>query len=364
MKKSVLVFFLLFFSTLASLHFFSASYLTNGFQEHTNLIIAIFTLGFFIMPIGYYVGSRKPNSPLYVVTWAGFIWMGVFWMSLWISALFAVIEILFPGLGNLHEMALGLIVLVSSYSLFRGLQKPRVRFEKLKGPGTLRGLRFAQITDLHVGQLKHTGRWLQNIVDRVNQLNVDFLFLTGDLVEGKPDHVMPMLKPLSDAQARLGKVYVSGNHELIHGGILWERELEAHGWKVLHNEHVIFEYAGRNLLVAGVPDRMIGRFEGGLESNPDKALATNKELDYKILLAHEPSSVFDLKNEKPDIILSGHTHGGQMFPFQLIVRIVQPVVKGWKTIMGIPVFAHVGTGLWGPPMRLGSRNEIVVFEMV
>lgn len=364
MKKAVLLFFLLFFSTLASLHFFSANYLSNGFQDNSSIIVAIFTLGFFAMPIGYYVGSRHPYSSVYFFAWIGFIWMGVFWMSLWISAVFALIESLFPQVGNLHRIALGLWVLVSIYSLYRGLQSPRLRVEKLKGPGTIKGMRFVQITDLHVGQLNHTGKWLRKIVDRVNELNVDFLFLTGDLVEGKPEYVTPMLKPLAEAKARLGKVYVSGNHELIYGGIIWERELENHGWKVLHNEHVIFNFEGRNVLVGGVPDRMIGRFDGAMESNPDKALTTTTEVDYKVLLAHEPSSVFDLKSEKPDVILAGHTHGGQMFPFQFIVRIVQPVVAGWKSILGIPVFAHVGTGLWGPPMRLGSRNEIVLFEMV
>lgn len=363
MKKSVLVFFLLFFGTLGLLHFFAASYLTNGFHEYTRSIIAIYILGFFLMPMGYFVATRHPNTPFYFIAWLGYIWMGTFFISLWVSGLFALVETFWPD-HNLHRVALMLIGILTAYSLFRGLQKPRVRVEPIKGPGTLKGLRFAQITDLHVGLLNHDQRWLKKVVDTINELRTDFIFLTGDLVEGKNEHVSPHLHPLAFAQARLGKIYVSGNHELIHGGLIWERELAAHGWRVLHNEHEIFNYEGHNILVAGVPDRMIGRFDGALESNPDKALSTTKNLEYKILLAHEPSSVFDLKSQKPDLILAGHTHGGQIFPFNFIVRMVQPVVKGWKTILGIPVFAHMGTGLWGPPMRLGTRNEIVLFEMV
>jgi predicted MPP superfamily phosphohydrolase len=112
-------------------------------------------------------------------------------------------------------------------------------------------------------------------------------------------------------------------------------------------------------MIAGVPDKMAKRFNRTLSSQPDLALKTNQKVDYKILLAHQPSSVFDLVNEKCDLILSGHTHGGQIFPFHLFVRLVQPVVAGFKKINGTLVFAHQGTGFWGPPMRWFSQSEIV-----
>ncbi|MGZ3692326.1 MAG: metallophosphoesterase, partial [Pseudobdellovibrio sp.] len=158
------------------------------------------------------------------------------------------------------------------------------------------------------------------------------------------------------------KYYITGNHEYIHGGSIWETKLKNVGFEVLHNTHDLISYKNARLMVAGVPDKMLRRF--GIEgvSLPDVALKTNEHTDYKILLAHQPSSVNDIKTETCDLILSGHTHGGQIFPFHLFVRMVQPVVAGFKTIKNINVFAHQGTGLWGPPMRWFSRSEIVVFK--
>jgi uncharacterized protein len=94
------------------------------------------------------------------------------------------------------------------------------------------------------------------------------------------------------------------------------------------------------------------------------ALRTSDTVDYRILLAHEPASVFDLKSEHCNVILAGHTHGGQIFPFSFYVRLVQPVVSGFKRINSTLVFAHQGTGFWGPPMRWFTDSEIAVFEFV
>jgi predicted MPP superfamily phosphohydrolase len=91
-------------------------------------------------------------------------------------------------------------------------------------------------------------------------------------------------------------------------------------------------------------------------------LASKEAVEYRILLAHEPKSVFDLGGEKCDLLLAGHTHGGQIFPFALLVRLVQPVVRGFKRINGVLVFAHMGTGYWGPPMRWFTSSEIVRFR--
>lgn len=368
MKKSVLLFLLIFLSLYGFLHLLTAYYLSNCFTYYPVAIGLIFLLGFILTPVGYYISSRHAGAWYYFLAWLGYIWMGVFFISIWVSPLLAGISVLtdflYPSVEDHHKVALVAILTLSFYSLYFGLQRPKIYKELIKGPGALKGLKCAQITDLHMGLLNHNRKWLQSIVDKTNSLNVDFVFLTGDLVEGKIQQLKTQLMPLADMRARLACIYVSGNHELIHGGLIWEKELQSHGWQVLHNEGRVYVYEGHKILIGGVPDRMIERFEKEYESNPDKALMSVEELSYKILLAHEPSSVFDLKAQKPDVILAGHTHGGQIFPFGFIVRMVQPVVSGWKTILGIPVYAHEGTGLWGPPMRLGSRNRIVLFEFV
>jgi predicted MPP superfamily phosphohydrolase len=156
------------------------------------------------------------------------------------------------------------------------------------------------------------------------------------------------------------KFYVTGNHEYIGGGD-WESRLHELGFEVLHNTHSMVHHNGGTLQIAGVPDRHVDRFRPGLRSAPDVALKNSENAGYKILLAHEPSSVFDLKTEKCDLLLAGHTHGGQIFPFGIFVRLQQPVAAGFKMINGVNVFAHQGTGFWGPPMRWFTRCEIVEF---
>ncbi len=206
--------------------------------------------------------------------------------------------------------------------------------------------------------------WLEKVVQKINSLNPDFVAITGDLVEGPYSKISPQLKPLLELQAA-HKFFVTGNHEYIHFSDEWENRLQQLGFTTLHNSNVVIPFDGGKILVAGVPDRMIQRFTtSGIISDPEKALQSELTTDYKILLAHEPSSVFDLKNEKPDIIFSGHTHGGQILPFSLYVRMQQPIAKGFKLINSVLVFAHQGTGFWGPPMRWFTQSEIAIFEFI
>jgi len=363
-QVSVLIFFATFASLYAYLHFFAVAFFSNQFSWALGPLTCIFSLGFCLTFLGYWVSSRHPHSSFYFVAWLGYIWMGTFFISLVGAVVGAFLEILWISGPDLSQALLVFVTALSLYSLYRGLEFPRVRRETIKGPEGLRGQRWVQITDLHMGLLQHRKEWLEKVVAKVNSLDADFVFLTGDLVEGKPANVKPHLESLRHVKARTDRLYILGNHEMIHGGAGWENELREMGWSPLHNENRLYSFGSARLMVAGVPDRMIRRFDARFESNPDQALQTAENVDFKVLLAHEPSSVFDLQKQTADVILSGHTHGGQIFPFGLLVRMVQPVVARWKTVRGVPIYAHIGTGLWGPPMRLGTRNEIVVFELV
>lgn len=360
----------LFFSVIAVvfslLHLWIVFVVTDGFALHLifNILVSlVFLCGFVLVPVGYRVSNKIPKSDWYFLAWLGYIWLGFFFISLWISTLYFTLEILVTRLPINGYGLIGIILLVSLWSLYKGLKDPVVRLQKINAGTHIGNLKIVHITDLHVGLLGHNKAWLERIVEKINALNADFVVLTGDLVEGKWATVFPLIQPLTAVQARMGKIFVSGNHEFIHGGMLWEKSMKEMGWTILHNENKIFEFQGKKILIAGVPDRMVNRFESSLESQPDRALKTDEKVDCKILLAHEPASVWDLKTEIPDLILSGHTHGGQIFPFQALVRMVQPLVVGWKTIKGVQVYAHPGTGLWGPPMRLGSESQIVLLEL-
>lgn len=356
------VIFFLFLISL-SFHIYFAHFFSNGFQQQALYWIGLFCLGFVSIPAAYIISHSKKLEKFYVLVWFGYIWLGFFFLLAAFTVPFVFFSSFFPELQNYNLEWFLFFAGVGVYSIYWGLRKPDLVRAQLKLP-LIPGLKIVQITDLHVGLLQHNKKWFDDVIEKCNLQNPDFLFLTGDLVEGSPARVQPMLESLKVAKAKIAKIYISGNHEMIHGGIAWEDFLRKSGWTVLHNQNQIYEINQCKILIAGVPDKMIQRFDSRFTSDPDLALKTDQKVDYKILLAHEPSSVFDLKNEKPDLILSGHTHGGQIFPFGYIVRLVQPVVSGWKVIRGIPVFAHPGTGLWGPPMRLGTRNLIYLFETI
>lgn len=353
-----------FFLVLGFILLFSL-WLHNFWAEYFGLPKLVFLLGYILIPVGLGLSRSRWNEKLIGISWAGYIWLGFFFILSAFGCGFVFASLAFPSLDFYRTEFFYFIIAISFYALFWGTRQPALIHQKIKsGLQELQGLKIVQITDLHVGLLHQNKNWLNTVVENCNQQNPDFLFLTGDLVEGSFQDVKPMLEALRGARVQIAKIYISGNHEMIHGGLAWEAYLKDLGWTVLHNQNQVFHFQNKKILIAGVPDKMINRFDASSYSRPDEALKTLELVDYKILLAHEPSSVFDLKNERPDLLFSGHTHGGQIFPFGVLVRLVQPVVSGWKLINNIQVFAHPGTGLWGPPMRLGTRNSIYVFDMI
>jgi len=342
---------------LSLLHWFIYTMAAQSFSSPPVWLAAVLIFGVIFMPGSLLVSMTSLRERLRHVIMGGYIWMGIFTIAFF----FALVQLIFSLLNlPLHSSwMLYATGIISLWSLRLNIFGPQVVTHKLTGPDFLRGLRVVQISDLHIGMPLLRKAWLQKVVDRLQTARADVVVVTGDLVDAPFDETSPLIDPLAQITAR--KFYVTGNHEYIRGGD-WEARLHDLGFDVLHNSHQIISRRGGKLLIAGVPDRAVNKFHKKLESNPDLALKTFAKVDYKILLAHEPSSVFDLNNENCDLLLSGHTHGGQIFPFGLFVRMVQPVVAGFKKINGIQVFAHQGTGYWGPPMRWFTRSEIVVFE--
>ena len=341
----------------ASLHYFVYLVVTRTSESHfeINLVRLALVFGLISIPLGF-ICSRLKHKPLAVITWAGYIWMGFFNFLFFFSA----IELILSFFVN-HQFSMWVLfasLIISVWSLYKGLKKPTVAEHNLQNE-KIKGFSLVQISDLHIGMLHLRKNWLKNVVDQINSLKPDVIAITGDLVEGSYNEVSADLEVLSDLNKQTPKFYITGNHEYIHGGGIWEKRLHELGFTILHNTHSFIKHNNATIMMAGVPDKMAKRFNRTLNSQPDLALKTNAKVDYKILLAHQPSSVFDLVNEKCDLILSGHTHGGQIFPFHFFVRLVQPVVAGFKTVNGIQVFAHQGTGFWGPPMRWFSQSEIV-----
>jgi predicted MPP superfamily phosphohydrolase len=228
----------------------------------------------------------------------------------------------------------------------------------------LHGFSIAQISDLHVGPTIKRG-FVERIVARVNGLNTDLIAVTGDLVDGSVPDLSPHTAPLADLTARHGVFFVTGNHEYYSGERAWTAELRRLGLTVLKNQHVILHHDGASLLLAGVTDFSAHQFDGGQRSDPAAALegAAAGRLP-KILLAHQPSSAQAAAAAGYDVQLSGHTHGGQFWPWNLLVGYFQPFSEGLNRLQNLMVYVSRGTGYWGPPNRFIVPGEITRIRLV
>ncbi|MFT4703760.1 MAG: putative MPP superfamily phosphohydrolase [Bradymonadia bacterium] len=221
----------------------------------------------------------------------------------------------------------------------------------------LDGFTIAQVSDVHIGQ-PLTKYDLERIVVRTNAIGADLIALTGDLVDGRVSQLVSEIDPIADFSAPHGVFFVTGNHEYYSGAKEWEREVAARGVRVLTNEHDVLTVAGAPFVVAGVTDYTAGQFIPEDASDPVKALAGAPEDAFRLLLAHQPKSVPAAVEARASLQLSGHTHGGQYAPFSWIIDRFHPVTSGLSKYEGVWVYVSRGTGVWGPPMRLGAPNEI------
>jgi hypothetical protein len=222
----------------------------------------------------------------------------------------------------------------------------------------MNGFTLVQLTDIHVGPT--IGRaFIETIVAHTNALNPDLIAITGDLVDGTVSELADAVAPLAALRARHGVYFVTGNHEYFSGATPWIAELTRLGIRCLRNERVSIGDGAASFELAGVDDRSGARFgEPGHGENLEKALAALDPAREVVLLAHQPKSVLTAARFGVGLQISGHTHGGQIWPFTYFVRLQQPFVAGLHRHEGAQVYVSRGTGYWGPPMRLGAPAEI------
>jgi predicted MPP superfamily phosphohydrolase len=231
-------------------------------------------------------------------------------------------------------------------------------------PDSLQGFSIAQISDLHVGPTIKRG-FVAGIVARVNRLRPDLIAITGDLVDGSVQDLAPHTAPLADLAARHGVFFVTGNHEYYSGEPAWTAEIRRLGLTVLKNQHVIVEHDGASLVLAGVTDYTAHHFDPEQRSDPAAALrGAPAGVGAKILLAHQPSSAAAAAVAGYDVQISGHTHGGQFWPWNFFVRYFQPFTSGLNRLKGLNIYVSPGTGYWGPPNRFIVPGEITRIVLI
>lgn len=254
---------------------------------------------------------------------------------------------------------------LTGWGFFNVMSKPKIEritipIENL--PDDLNGLTIAQFSDLHVGPTIQKS-FVETVVKQVNDLNADIIAFTGDLVDGSVEALRKHVEPLTELKSKYGKYFITGNHEYYSGALDWVIEAERLKFTALINENRSIEIGNSKLMLAGVTDWTGGQFYNAHKSDPMKAAEANYTPDLKILLAHQPKSINAASKAGFQIQLSGHTHGGQYFPYTFMVKLDQPYIKGLHKHDNTWLYINKGTGYWGPPLRIGVPSEITLITI-
>lgn len=353
----------------------------------TGLWIAL-ALSALMMPMGL-LARRVAKPPLSsVLTWMGLLCMGLFSSLLVLTLLREVlllgawlIDWAWPQALPLKALqintaiALPIVALLATTLGFWNARRTATVVEVdvpiANLPEALQGFTVVQISDIHVGPTIKT-HYLQRIVDRVNSLNAHMVAITGDLVDGSVAELGHHVAPLAQLRSTHGSFFVTGNHEYYSGAHSWIDALRDLGIQVLVNEHVLIHHntdaqdpEPALVVVAGVADYSAHHFDEAHRSDPHKALANAPEQAvFKLLLAHQPRSAAAAADAGFDLQLSGHTHGGQFWPWNLFVPLQQPFTAGLHKLEALWVYTSRGTGYWGPPKRFGAPSEITQLRLV
>jgi len=361
--RTVLFFsiFLLFFFALHYL-FYSRVIKKLLLSDKTKKVFTIF-LGFnFISNIFYVLGryTEIVAAPLYYLF---SISIGVSFVLLLYLLVHEVIHLFHKTLKNVDQskrdfikksgdgMLMAFSTAYVSTAVYEGTKEPVINVVK----ADLFDFSIVQISDLHIGGLIDR-EFVKHSVEKINSLKADIVVITGDLIDTKIEAVKEAVLELTHIQSKQGIYYILGNHEYFHDPLEIISFMKRTNIKVLLNECVVIDELKVN--IAGVTD-LFGYRVNQLEPNIDKAFQKCNSDYQTILLAHQPKFIEELKDYKPELILSGHTHGGQIWPFNHLVKLQQPYVKGLHTLSnGSSIYVNSGIGFWGPPMRLNSQAEI------
>ncbi|MFE4212793.1 metallophosphoesterase [Streptomyces sp. NPDC056844] len=336
---------------------------------------ALFVIGLVVMPLAMARGHGRRQQDRAAVV--GDTLLGASWVLFTWSVLLGVLlrlALTVAGVGDGQSRArivgyvvLGVAAVLLAWGYHEARRVPRVRQVDVELPrlgAGLDGTRVALITDTHYGPLDRA-RWSERVCETVNSLEADLVCHTGDIADGTAERRRAQAVPLGTVRATHARVYVTGNHEYYSEAQGWVDLMDELGWEPLRNRHLLIERGGDTLVVAGVDDvtaessglaghraHLAGALDG---ADPDLPV---------LLLAHQPKFVDRAAAGGVDLQLSGHTHGGQIWPFHHLVRIDQPAVAGLsrhgaRTLL----YTSRGTGFWGPPFRVFAPSEITLLVL-
>ena len=333
-------------------------------------LVAVFAIGLVAVLTRIFVRSRSGRLSS-TLSWVAYVWLGFTFLMLTTTlATDAALWILgaastAPQEALLLERARAVLVAVVAsaaavVALRQGLSAPRVHRTEIplaRWPQALDGFRIVQISDVHIGPLLDR-RFAAEIAKRVNALAPDLVAVTGDLVDGSVARIGDEVEPFGAIRARHGVYFITGNHDFYSGADAWVDRVQQLGWRALRNERVVIGDGDAHFDLAGVDDHHGALLGPGQGEDLARALCGRETARPVVLLAHDPATFRRASQHGVDLQLSGHTHGGQIWPFRYLVRATVPWVAGLYRLGASAVYVSRGTGFWGPPMRLGAPSEI------
>ncbi|MFI7872448.1 metallophosphoesterase [Streptomyces salinarius] len=243
-----------------------------------------------------------------------------------------------------------------TYGVLNGPGVKRVTVPLAKLPRAAHGFRIAVVSDIHLGPVLGRG-FAQKVVDTINSTQPDLIAVVGDLVDGSVKDLGPAAAPLAQLRARHGAYFVTGNHEYFSGAEQWVAEVRRLGLLPLENARTELPHFD----LAGVND--VAGEDEGQGPDYDRALGDRDRSRACVLLAHQPVQIHDAVDHGVDLQLSGHTHGGQLWPGNLIAGAANPTLAGLERYGDTQLYVSRGAGAWGPPTRVGAPSDITVIEL-
>ncbi|MEV0296161.1 metallophosphoesterase [Nocardia sp. NPDC050710] len=339
---------------------------TDGAGPLFQLGSVVFLLGYLCLPASMFLGHGPRQSDAASIV--GDTLLGVMWVVFSWSLIGTVagLGLALAGVDNRAAIVAASVLAISAalvaWGIFEARRVPRVRTVDVAirglGPG-LDGLRVVVITDTHFAALDRL-RWSERVVDVVNAQHPDIACHAGDLADGSVAKRHPQVDPLGKIEAPLGRYYITGNHEYFGDAQGWIDHMTSIGWQPLRNQHETVSRGGDQLVIAGIDDPTGVGLPG---HGPDlkTALAGADPHTPVVLLAHQPKQIADTAAAGIALQISGHTHGGQIWPFHYLVRLDQPVVAGLsRHTDNTQLYTSRGTGFWGPQLRVFAPSEITV----
>lgn len=363
----LIIFGIIFITIFYLLNLYIVKHFVNklDISEKAKNYFKLFLLLNFIGVVGYFYARYNPDLPNWLFLLLT-LPIGILFLTFTTAVIYDLAQLLVkhaPVEENRRSFlkrgvdyfsvaaAIGLSARAMYEAKFIELEKVHVKLNGLKQPYSI-----VQLSDVHIGGLIDQA-FIKDLVQRSNALEPDLVVITGDLVDVSLRYAMPALNELKNLKSRYGTYFVVGNHEYFHDCEEIIKTVNSLGIKTLENENLYIGEEGKGFNLAGVYDIFGYRVEHHVP-DIDQAISGCREESPTILLAHQPRYISEVQ-QGVDLVLSGHTHGGQLYPFKALVKMVQPYLAGlYKHNETTQIYINRGTGFWGPPMRLGASSEI------